>query len=58
MKKKKIDIELMLFVGTSVYLFNHQSAISVGGKLNSTRHIYDAWKGVIAGKVLRYSYSL
>ncbi len=38
-----------LFPGTSVYLFNYLSGISVGAKQNKTRHLYDAFKGIIAG---------
>ena len=35
--------------GTSVYLFNYLSGISVGAKQNKSRHLYDAFKGIIAG---------
>ena len=38
-----------IFTGTSVYLFNYLSGISVGAKQNKSRHLYDAFKGIIAG---------
>lgn len=45
----KCSNTMTFFPGTSVYLFNYLSGISVGAKQNKSRLLYDAFKGIIAG---------